>query len=56
MMCNICRGKRTDNDEWVTGYYVFDECDLIVENLQTRVRGVAELPNVHPVCRQLLGY
>lgn len=46
---NIYRGKRTDNNKWAIGYYVFDECDIIAENLKCRVRGTAELINAYPV-------
>ena len=48
----ICRAKRIDNDEWIEGYYVFDECDLIVKDLRAIVRGTAELINVHTVKRE----
>lgn len=51
----VCRAKRIDNDEWVEGYYVFDECDLLVKNLRTIVRGVAEHINAHPVKRETIG-
>ena len=27
----LFRGKRVDNDEWVEGYYVYDECGQVTE-------------------------
>lgn len=51
-MINLCKGKRIDTQNWVTGYYVFDEHDMIVENLYTIVRGTAEHPNAHAVSRE----
>lgn len=52
MLNHICRGKRIDNGQWIEGFYVFDECDLIVKDLHAIVRGVAELINTHPVKRE----
>jgi uncharacterized phage protein (TIGR01671 family) len=50
-MINICRGKRVDTQEWIVGYHVYDEHDYILENLDMRVRGTAELTNAHVVSR-----
>ena len=44
-MNSICKAKRADNHEWVTGHHVHDEKDYILENLAMRVRGTAELIN-----------
>jgi uncharacterized phage protein (TIGR01671 family) len=55
MRNQICRAKRIDNNEWVEGYYVFDECDLIVKDLRAAVRGLAELVNVYPIKRKTIG-
>ena len=54
-MQNICRGKRVDNREWVEGYYVYDKHDMILENLDMRVRGTAELINAHVVSSNTVG-
>lgn len=44
----ICRAKRIDNGEWANGFFMFDECCLIAEDLRvTHDRTV--FPNIHPV-------
>jgi uncharacterized phage protein (TIGR01671 family) len=48
-MLNVCRGKRVDTNEWIVGYYVFDKEDTIVQDLNMRVRGLAELTNAYVV-------
>lgn len=47
----LFKGKRKDNGEWVEGYYVFDECTVIVKGLSysNRNDGKIEMPLVYPV-------
>ena len=54
-MSYICRAKRKDNDHWTFGYYVLDNDDLIVKDLRTVVRGIAEHVNVYPVQKDTIG-
>lgn len=51
----IYRAKRTDNNKWVEGYYVFDNGDLIVKDLRTIVRGLAEHVNAYLVKPETIG-
>ena len=48
---NIVRGKRVDTCDWAIGYYVYDKHDMVLENLNMRVGGIAELTNSYVVSR-----
>ena len=48
-MIQVSRAKRCDTREWIVGFHVKDKHDYILENLDMRVRGVAELINAHIV-------
>lgn len=45
----VCKAKSVDTKEWVVGYHVHDEHDYILENLELRAHGTAELVNAHVV-------
>lgn len=51
MISQIFKAKRVDTYDWVVGYHVWDQHDIIVENLQMRVRGTPELTNAYVVSR-----
>ena len=53
----LFRGKRKDNGKWIVGFYVFDECALIVENLSYSLidNKKCQLVGVHPVIPETIG-
>ncbi len=53
----LFRGKRKDNGEWVEGFYVFDECALIVENLSYSLidNQKCQLVGVYPIIPETVG-
>lgn len=53
----LFRGKRKDNGEWIDGFYFFDECALIVENLSYSLikNKQCQLVGVHPIISETVG-